>query len=55
MTSFELHLGRPMKPSEKIAEREWYVSQILSPEKLKERLNMMKKQEVKPKQLSLFN
>lgn len=53
MTSFERHLGRPMKPSEKITEREWYVSQILSPKKLKERSSMMKKQEVKPKQLTL--
>lgn len=52
MTLFEKHLGRHMLPSEKIYEREWYVSQVLSPEQLKKRRELMNKET--PKQLSLF-
>jgi len=53
MTSFEKHLGRPMKPNEGILEREYYVSLVLSPEKLKARWKSMGHQP-KPKQLVLF-
>lgn len=52
MTAFEKHLGRTMLPHEVIKEREWYISQVLSPEQLKKRRELMK--EETPKQLSLF-
>lgn len=53
MTSFEKHLGRPMKPNERTAEREYYVSLILTPERLKERRAWLER-ENKPKKLALF-
>lgn len=51
MTSFEQHIGRPMKPTEGNTEREWYISQVLSPDEIKKRALLVKRE--KPKQLKL--
>lgn len=51
MTAFEKHLGRSMLPTEGNAEREWYISQVLSPDEIKKRALLVKRE--KPKQLKL--
>ncbi len=52
MTSFEVYLGRKMKPTEGVEEREYYIKLILSPEQLSYRETKIKRS--KPKQLKLF-
>lgn len=50
MTAFELYLGREMKPSESIIEREWYVNLCLTKEQQQSRQKLIREE---PKQLKL--
>lgn len=53
MTAFEIHLGRPIRPSERITEREWYIKQCLTKEQQLSRQKLIRG-EPKQTQLTLW-